>query len=123
MTIRDGLRRMGREMARLAPHDATVQLPGAAGPVTEDEWGNQIPGTTQPGPTYPCHAARLSAEDATKAGLASTAEVWRVVIDAPAPLTPEMTLTVTLANGETVPLSVTQVSGVERVTALCGRSG
>ncbi len=107
MTIRDGLRRMGREMARLAPHDATVQLPGEQGPATEDEWGNQNPGTTQPGAVYPCHAARLSAEDATKAGLASTAEVWRVVIDAPAPLTPEMTLTVTLANGEAVPLSVT----------------
>lgn len=123
MTIRDGLRRMGREMARLAPHDATVQLPGAVGPGIEDEFGNVEPGPALPGPTYPCHAARLSAEDSTKAGLASTAEVWRVVIDAPVPLTPEMTLTVTLANGETVPLSVTQVSGVERVTALCGRSG
>ena len=123
MTIRDGLRRMGREMARLAPHDATVQLPGVPGPATENEWGETVPGAAQPGPSFPCHAARLSAEDATKAGLPSSAETWRVVVDAPAPITPEMTLTVTLASGETAALSVTQVSGVGRVTALCRRSG
>ena len=122
MTIRAGLQQMGHTLARLMPHDATVTLPGTPGPATENEWGEVVPGVAQPGPSFPCHAARLSAEDATKAGLASTAETWRVVIDAPAPLTPEMTLSVTLANGKTVSLSVTQVSGVERVTALCRRS-
>ena len=121
MSIRAGLQQMGRDLSRLMPHDATVQLPGVPGPATENEWGETLPGASTPGPTYPCHAARLSAEDATRAGLASTAETWRVVIDAPAPLTPEMTLSVTLANGKTVSLSVTQVSGVERVTALCRR--
>ena len=122
MSIRAGLQQMGHTLARLMPHDATVQLPGVPGPATENEWGETLPGASTPGPTYPCHAARLSAEDATKAGLSSSAETWRVVIDAPAPITPEMTLSVTLANGETVNLSVTQVSGVERVTALCRRS-
>ena len=122
MSIRAGLQQMGHTLARLMPHDATVTLPGTPGAATENEWGEVVRGPAQPGPTYPCHAARLSAEDATRAGLASTAETWRVVIDAPAPITPEMTLTVTLASGETVNLSVTQVSGVERVTALCRRS-
>ena len=104
------------------PHDATVTLPGTPGTATENKWGEVVPGVAQPGPSFPCHAARLSAEDATKAGLSSSAETWRVVVDGPAPITPEMTLSVTLANGETVSLSVTQVSGAERVTALCRRS-
>lgn len=121
MTITQGLRQAGRQLARLMPHDATVQLPGVPGPATETEWGEVVQGDATPGPTYPCHAARLSAEDATKAGLSSSAETWRVVVDGPAPITPEMTLTVTLASGETAALSVTQVSGVERVTALCRR--
>ena len=121
MTITQGIRQAGKQLARLMPHDATVQLPGVPGPATENEWGETLPGASTPGPTYPCHAARLSAEDATRAGLASTAETWRVVVDGPAPITPEMTLSVTLANGKTVNLSVTQVSGVDRVTALCRR--
>lgn len=125
MTIRDGLRRMGREMARLAPHDATVQLPGGQGPGIEDEWGQQLPGTAQPGPVLPCYAARLSSEDATRAGLASEREVWRVVIQDPPPdlaLSPQSTLTVTLPGGQTVPLAVLRVSGVDRLTLECQRS-
>lgn len=124
MTIQDGMRRAGQQLARLVPHADTVQLPGTAGGVTVNEWGEVLPGTLTSGPSYPCHADRLSAEDATRAGLSAEREVWRVVVNEPVPITPQSTLTLTLSNVETpISLTVTQVSGRLRTVALCQRSG
>ncbi|EYB69051.1 hypothetical protein DEIPH_ctg011orf0015 [Deinococcus phoenicis] len=123
MSIRENIRRAGHQLKRLMPHDALCQLPGTPGEPVEDEWGQTLPGTPTPGPVYPCYAARISAEDAVKAGLGSSSDTWRVVVDQPAPITPESTLTVTLPTGDALALTVTQVSGVDRIDALCRRSG
>lgn len=116
MTVEAGLRRTQQQLARVIPHNALLSLPGEYVPgAGEDEYGNPLPGTTAPGAELPCHAARISASDALKAGFSGVAEVWRVVTNATEPrITPNGTLTVTLEGGMVVELAVQKVSGTHR---------
>lgn len=114
MSITDNLKRAQAQLARVMPHADTFTVM-VDGPPGEDAYGYPIPGTpTQSGPLV-CHADRLSAEDATRAGLASSSEVWQVVTNLTDPaVTPDSTLTLTLADGRTVPLAVRKVAGRNR---------
>lgn len=115
MTVEAGLRRTQQQLARIIPHNALLSLPGEYVPGGRDDYGNPTEGTLSPGVDLPCHAARISASDALKAGFSGVAEVWRVVTNATEPrITPNGTLTVTLEGGMVVELAVQKVSGTHR---------
>lgn len=114
-TVSDNLRRVHGRLAQVIPHGDSLQLsvPGVPG---EDEWGNPTTGTaaTLSAPV-PCKADRLNVEDAVKAGLSGSAEVWQVVTNAVEPvITPASVLKLTLSTGRSVSLAVRKVSGTTR---------
>lgn len=116
MTVEAGIKRMQAQLAQIIPHADVLTLTGTYTPGTgEDEYGNPVGGSTSPGVSLPCHAARINAADAQKAGFSGVAEVWRVVTNATEPrITPNSTLTVTLSGGMVVELAVQKVSGTGR---------
>lgn len=122
MSLTDQLGQAHGQLTAALPHRDTLALPGRVLQGPRNEYGELPPPTILPGPSWPCHAARLAAEDAVKAGLSGSSEVWRIVVNAPNALTTSDTATLTLSSGESVPLAVTQVSGTTRTVALCQRT-
>lgn len=114
MSITDNLKRVQAQLARVVPHADTFTVT-VDGPPGEDDYGYPVPGTPGTSDPLPCHADRLGAEDAARAGLPSSAEVWQVVTNLTTPaVMPENTLTLTLSGGETVALAVRKVAGRNR---------
>ncbi len=122
MSLTDQLRQAHGQLTSALPHRDTLTLPGKVIQGPRNEYGELPPPTVLPGPSWPCHAARLTAEDAVRAGLSGSAEVWRVVVNAANAFTSTDAPTLTLSSGESVSLTVTQVSGTSRTVALCQRS-
>lgn len=115
MTITAKLAQAHARLAQVMPHADTLTLPGVMTPGPLDEWDNPTEGTITPGASLPCHASRMKAEDAVKAGLDGAKTLWQVVTNAPTPrIKVSDTLTVTRENGETVALAVVSVSGTNR---------
>lgn len=89
----------------------------------EDQWGNPVEST--PGGFVPsgvplaCLASRLSAEDATKAGLASERELWRVVTNVPNAVPTSGHVRVTKADGRVLTLAVQKIEGTD-MTVIVG---
>lgn len=128
MTLLQQIGAARAQRVRVMPHgdlaDTLTLTGGSAG--GEDGWGNPTEGTPptlQPsGVPLPCLAIRMSAEDTTSAGLASTREFWRVVINYRSAVTPTGHLQVTKADGRVIDLNITRVEGTDATVVIGERT-
>ncbi len=124
MTLLQQIGAARAQRARAMPHGDLADTLTLTGGDTGgyDEAGNEIPttpGTSQPsGVPLPCLATRMTAEDATQAGLSSTRELWRVTINYRDAVTPTGHLRVTKADGRVFDLSILKVEGTDITTVI-----